>query len=314
MSAPVVAAYDQTPHSKRALAEAVREAVSRGTGLRIVHAYTTDERLPMGPFATVVPTPHFEQTNRHDAEEILEEVAAQIETDNPGLPVETRAVPGDAPGALVAEASTATLLVVGNRGRGGFSGLLLGSTSQRVLADAPCPVIVAHDISSESKGQIMVGVDVGEPGEDGGHGGHDGHAEPGEEILAFAFETAARRGTGLIVANVWTEPWTMSYAARRGDEDGVAYEQAHSDRLQELLDPWQLKYPEVAVAVRVYRAVNPGTAGTCLVEASKKLDLLVVGMRAQAGHRHANRLGPVAHTVLHHAHCPVAVVPSSDGS
>jgi len=113
------------------------------------------------------------------------------------------------------------------------------------------------------------------------------------------------------VTNVWTEPWTMSYAARRGDEDGVAYEQAHSDHLQELLDPWQRKHPEVAVAVRVHRAVNPGTAGNCLVEASKKADLLVLGMRAEAGHRHANRLGPVAHTVLHHAHCPVAVVPSS---
>lgn len=305
MSAPVVAAYDQTPHSKLALAEAVREAVSRGTGLRIVHAYATDERLPMGPFATVVPTPHFEQTNRRDAEEILEEVAAQIKADHPGLPVQTRAAAGDAPGVIVAEASTAALVVVGSRGRGGFSGLLLGSTSQRVLADAPCPVIVAHETSGESQGQVMVGVDVGEPGEP---------YEPGEEVLAFAFDTAARRGTGLIVANVWTEPWTMSYAARRGDEDGVAYEQAHSDRLQELLDPWQRKHPEVAVAVRIYRAVGSGTAGNCLVEASKTVDLLIVGMRAQAGRRHANRLGPVAHTVLHHAHCPVAVVPASDGS
>lgn len=311
MSAPVVAAYDQTPHSKRALAEAVREAVSRGTGLRIVHAYTTDERLPMGPFATVLPTPHFEQTNRRDAEEILEEVAARIRDDNPGLAVQTRAVSGDAPGVLIAEASTAALLVVGSRGRGGFSGLLLGSTSQRVLADAPCPVIVAHDTSCESKGQVMVGVDIGGPGESGEFGES---GESGEEVLAFAFDTAARRGTGLIVANVWTEPWTMSYAARRGDEDGVAYEQAHSDRLQELLDPWQRKYPEVAVAVRVHRAVSSGAAGTCLVEASKKTDLLILGMRAQPGHRHANRLGPVAHTVLHHAHCPVAVVPSSDGS
>ena len=135
----------------------------------------------------------------------------------------------------------------------------------------------------------MLGVDVGAPGKFGKGGGH---GEPGEELLAFAFDTAARRG----------------------DEDGVAYEQAHSDRLQELLAPWQRKYSEVAVAVRVYRAVSPGTAGNSLVEASKKVDLLIVGMHTQIGHRHANRLGPVAHTVLHHAHCPVAVVPSSDGS
>ena len=311
MSAPVVAAYDQTPHSKRALVEAVREAVSRGTELRIVHAYTTDARLPMGPFTTVVPAPHGEQTNRHDAEEILDEVAAQISTDNPGLTVQTRAMPGEASRVILAEASTAALVVVGSRGRGGFAGLLLGSTSQRVLADAPCPVIVVYDTSCEPTGPIMVGIDVGEPK---GPGAFRASDEPGDEVLAFAFDTASRRGAGLIVANIWTEPWTMSYAARRGDEDGVAYEQAHSDRLQELLDPWQRKHPEVAVAVRVFRAVTPGTAGNCLVEASKMVDLLIVGMRSEAGHRHANRLGPVAHTVLHHAKCPVAVVPSSGGS
>jgi nucleotide-binding universal stress UspA family protein len=296
MSAPVVIAYDQTPHSKRALAEAAREAASRGTGLRIVHAYTTDERLPMGPFTTVVPTPDFEQTNRHDAEEILEEVAAQTKNEHPALAIQTRAVPGDAPSAILAEASTAALLVVGSRGRGGFSGLLLGSTSQRVLADAPCPVIVTHDASCESRGWIMVGLDTD---------------EPGAEVLEFAFETADRRGTGLIAANVWSEPWTMSQAARRGDEDGVAYEQAHTDRLKELLDPWQRKYPDVAVVTRVYTSVSPGAAGSCLVEASKTVDLLVLGMRSEAGHRHANRLGPVTHTALHHAFCPVAVVPSS---
>ncbi|MEY9931390.1 nucleotide-binding universal stress UspA family protein [Catenulispora sp. GP43] len=299
MSAPVVVAYDQTPHSKRALAEAAREAASRGTDLRIVHAYTTDERLPMGPFTTVVPTPGFEQTSRHDAEEILEEVAAQTKDEYPALAIETRAVPGDAPRAILAEASTAALLVVGSRGRGGFSGLLLGSTSQRVLADAPCPVIVTHDTSFESKGQIMVGLD---------------HDEPGAEVLEFAFDTAARRGTGLIAANVWSEPWTMSHSARLGDEDGVAYEQAHTDRLTELLDPWQRKHPDVAVVTRVYTAVSSGAAGGCLVEASKTVDLLIVGMRSETGHRHANRLGPVTHTALHHAFCPIAVVPSSGAS
>jgi len=304
MSAPVVAAYDQTPYSKHALAEAVREAVSRGTGLRIVHAYTTDERLPMGPFTTVVPTPKFEQTSRHDAEEILEEVAAQVKSDNPNLTTETRAVPGDAPTGILAEASTAAVLVVGSRGRGGFSGLLLGSTSQRVLADAPCPVIVVHDTPGKPTGQIMVGLDID---------------EPNSEVLEYAFDTAARRGTGLIVANVWDESWTMSHAARshaarRLDEDGVASENAHTDRLKELLDPWQHKHPDVAVTTRVYTAFSTGTAGNCLVEASKEADLLILGVRSETGHRHTNRLGPVSHTALHHAHCPVAVVPSSGAS
>lgn len=299
MNAPVVAAYDQTPYSKLALAEAVREAVSRGTGLRLVHVYTSDERLPVGPFATTIPTPAFEQTNRRDAEEILEEVAAQITSDHPDLTVETRAVPGEAPAAILAESATAALLVVGSRGRGGFSGLLLGSTSQRVLADAACPVVVVHDTSGELTGQIMVGIDTD---------------DPCDRILAYAFDTAARRGAGLTVANVWTEPWTMSYAARRGDEDGVAYEQAHTDRLEQLLAPWRQKYPDVAVTTRVFTAFTTGTEGTCLVEAAKEADLLILGMHSEPGHRHANQLGPVTQTALHHAHCPVAVVPSSGTS
>ncbi|WP_344655815.1 universal stress protein [Catenulispora subtropica] len=297
MSAPVVVAYDQTPHSKSAVAEAVREAVSRGTGLRIVHAYTTVERIPMGPFSTVLPAGNVEPTNRHDAEEILAELAAAIRADQPALAVETSAVPGEAAAAIVAQARDACLLVLGSRGRGGFTGLLLGSTSQRVLADAVCPVIVVHDTPSEPKGEILVGLDI------------DG---PCDDLLEFAFDTAARLGTGLVAATVWTEPWAMAYAARLGDEDGLAYEQARADRLKELLDPWRGKHPDVGVVARLYAAVRSGTAGTCLVEASTNADLLIVGARSEAGHRHANRLGPVAHAALHHAHCPVAVVPSSD--
>lgn len=299
MSAPVVVAYDQTPHSKRALTEAVREAVSRGTGLRIVHAYTFKERLPMGPFATVLPDGNVEQTNRADAEEILAETAAKIRAENPGLDVETRAVPGEAPAAIVSTAADAQLLVVGSRGRGGFAGLLLGSTSQRVLADSPCPVIVVHDAQSEAKGRILVGVDLD---------------DPCDAALEFALDTAARRGTTVVAANVWTEPWTMAYAARRGDEDGIAYEQARADRLKELLDPWCGKYPDVEVVPRLYAGVASGTAGTCLVEASKEVDLLIVGAHSEAGRRHANRLGPVSHAVLHHAHCAVAVVAYPDAS
>ncbi|MGB3827599.1 MAG: universal stress protein, partial [Ornithinimicrobium sp.] len=47
---------------------------------------------------------------------------------------------------LVTEARSASLLVVGSRGRGGFRGLLLGSTSQGVLHRAgSCPVAIIHD-------------------------------------------------------------------------------------------------------------------------------------------------------------------------
>jgi nucleotide-binding universal stress UspA family protein len=63
----------------------------------------------------------------------------------PDVAVERRAVYGfNPPEVLVDAARTATLLVVGNRGRGGFAGLLLGSTSRTVVDQATCSVAVVH--------------------------------------------------------------------------------------------------------------------------------------------------------------------------
>lgn len=56
--------------------------------------------------------------------------------------VEERVVSGPAAGSLIEAGKDADLLVVGSRGHGGFTGLLLGSVSHQVAAHAPCPVVV----------------------------------------------------------------------------------------------------------------------------------------------------------------------------
>lgn len=72
----------------------------------------------------------------------LKEVAAAVADTHPELPVEWRFYDG-LPAEVIGEATrTASLVVVGSRGRGGFAGLLLGSVSRAVLARAVCPVLV----------------------------------------------------------------------------------------------------------------------------------------------------------------------------
>ena len=59
--------------------------------------------------------------------------------------VQRHVVRGHPAQALIDQAAGADLLVVGFRGHGGFTGMLLGSVSQHVIAHAPCPALVVHD-------------------------------------------------------------------------------------------------------------------------------------------------------------------------
>ena len=64
--------------------------------------------------------------------------------------IEQRLVEGPAASALIEAAKEAELLVVGSRGHGGFTELLLGSVSQQVANHAPCPVVIVRAPDSES--------------------------------------------------------------------------------------------------------------------------------------------------------------------
>ncbi|SMD27505.1 Universal stress protein family protein [Kibdelosporangium aridum] len=79
-----------------------------------------------------------------EAEETLAEQLARWQQKYPDVRV-TRQVVRDRPAhALLRFSDEAQLIVVGSRGRGGFRGLLLGSTSQHLLRHAPCPVAVVR--------------------------------------------------------------------------------------------------------------------------------------------------------------------------
>jgi nucleotide-binding universal stress UspA family protein len=81
---------------------------------------------------------------RQHADTTLQAAADQAKGAHADLDVSTEVLYGE-PGPVLAElASTAGLVVVGSRGRGGFAGMLLGSTSHRLIHDATCPVMVVR--------------------------------------------------------------------------------------------------------------------------------------------------------------------------
>ncbi len=75
------------------------------------------------------------------AHALLERALAAVPAD---IEVERRVVAGSADDAILDEAKEAALIVVGSHGHGRIASALLGSTSSRVIAHAPCPVVVVR--------------------------------------------------------------------------------------------------------------------------------------------------------------------------
>jgi nucleotide-binding universal stress UspA family protein len=140
----IVVGVDGSEHAGLALRFAVDEATLRGARLRIVAAWDIAPAVYSGGFA-----PGFDQETvdafRDTAETVVREALAEAKRLQPALDLEGRTREGQAAEVLLEEANDALLLVVGNRGRGGFASLLLGSVSQQLVHHSPCPVLVVRE-------------------------------------------------------------------------------------------------------------------------------------------------------------------------
>jgi len=118
----------------------VQDAVRRGCPLHVVRAWvlSTAARDVAAPFGTV---PSYAECEESVRAQLQETVATHVPDDLP-VPVYQHVLHGPPAQALIAASQHADLLVVGHRGRGGFVGLLLGSTAEQVLRHAHCPVVV----------------------------------------------------------------------------------------------------------------------------------------------------------------------------
>ncbi|MFF4925367.1 universal stress protein [Kitasatospora sp. NPDC001261] len=147
----IVVGVDGSPASEQALRWAIDYARAVGG---TVHAIAAWEYPAFYGWAGAgVPT--VEAFNPEElAGKTLSETVAKVAGDDAGVRITESVMPGNAAQALLEAAKGAALLVVGSRGLGGFSGVLLGSVSRHLTEHAPCPVVVvreAHGAADQSE-------------------------------------------------------------------------------------------------------------------------------------------------------------------
>lgn len=136
----VLVAVDEVDSARGAVHFAAEAARVSGRPLEVVCCWEVDH--PLAPLNPVALMEDRGDELAADSQAIVDAVVAQLRSEHPDLDVTGSAVLGSAPETLVDLSASASLLVVGSRGRGGFSGLLLGSTSRKTLRDTQCPGVV----------------------------------------------------------------------------------------------------------------------------------------------------------------------------
>lgn len=140
----VVVGIDGSKCARTALRYALEEARRRSAPLHVVRAWgLTNAPRPAGVSARYVPS--FAEFAAATAEQVRAELAAVSAGAAGGPPdVQVHVVHAPPVRALLEAAAGADVAVVGSRGHGGFSGLLLGSVSEQVVRHAACPVVVVR--------------------------------------------------------------------------------------------------------------------------------------------------------------------------
>ncbi|MFI5492228.1 universal stress protein [Actinoplanes sp. NPDC051859] len=143
MSEPktIVVGVDGSPGSRKALRWAAAEAAVHGTDLIVVNVWEHTLLPPAGNVSVserYVPDP-----SQRTADDLLQVITEELGR-QPAVLVKPQVKQGRAAKVLIDESANAQLLVVGERGHGGFAGLVLGSVSQHVAAYAKCPVTVVR--------------------------------------------------------------------------------------------------------------------------------------------------------------------------
>ena len=274
----VVVGVDGSAHSDAAIAWAVGYAALGDRPLLIVNA--TGQHGP----GSLLDTQEARKTTRIAARRVTDRALGLARRMAPGLEVSVATPTGDARSVLLDLADHAAMIVVGTRGHGPVTSLLLGSVSIAVASHAPCAVAVVRP-RDEPATAVVVGV---------ASDGSDGSA------LEFAAVLASASGSGLELVHGWHSG--ERYIELLDHEHHRELKDLHERLLAEATSGLTEKFPDVKMD-RQLRDQSPVDA---LVERSAAAECVVVGARRRSGLR--SLLGSVSRGVIEHAHCTVVVV------
>jgi nucleotide-binding universal stress UspA family protein len=290
MEFPLVVGIDGSEPSLDAVDWAVDEAARHSLPLRLVCASLWERYEGARPSVIEIDRP----VEHVWAERIVTSSLERARMRNPDVKVSSEVLPEDAVTALLRESHEAFAVVTGSRGRSEITGLLLGSVSLSVAARAVCPVVVVRGEEPNRQGafhKLVLGI---------------GDAVESAAAVRFALREAEARHCAVHAVRAWRAP----------AHDGVAHPliapdaavRAHEGRASTIVTEALRRAERNHPRAQVHRAVVEGSAQKVLLDMSADADLVVVGAQRRHGY-FGLQLGRVNHALLHHSHCPVAVVP-----
>ncbi|WP_329320618.1 universal stress protein [Streptomyces sp. NBC_01262] len=284
----VVVGLDATPSARLALAWAADEAARRRLPLHLVIAVDAPD-LANGSAQLASLWTTWGPAIRAVYAPVLQEARDFAVHRHPELTVVAELADGSPADVLRARSSGSSMVVIGSRHHGVARDLFSReSVGLPLVAHAPCPVVVVREPEhvTHEPPHLVVGV--------------DGSAVS-TEAVRFAFEEAAFRGARLIAVSAWQPPFPSSVPMD-------VMEQEVRRPLAESTAGWTDKYPQVELRREIIR----GHPVKVLTDAAKNALGLVVGSRGLGGFP-GLLLGSVSQGALHHARCPLIIVPHRAG-
>lgn len=297
----ILVGTDFSPTAAVAVDWAVELARQQGARVELVHAVALPPSVPeyVSPSA-IVPAPVFDEEVRRAARARLEKEAAALRgrSGDGGIEADVWLALGT-PSTVICDRAAETgalAIVVGTRGLTGLRHLLLGSTAERVVQKAPCPVLSVHpEDRPRALRTVLIPTDFSEDAERAIH--------TARKLLAPL--SPPPEDTRLVLLHAFNLP--IEYTAYGPIPTSVHYLQDTGldaeRRLQEMADRL------IAEGLSADWVAREGDPSVVIVEEAERrqADLIAMGTHGRSGLRHL-LLGSTAERVVQHAACPVMTV------